>query len=240
MNGSVVVDCFPESLPRYRDGYAIVAVDVIRATTTALTAVNLGRRCLPVASVAEAGTLRRLLGDALLVGEVGGTMPPDFDMNNSPADLARRTDISTPMILLSSSGTRLLCEAKDSEAVYAACLRNYTAQIAYLIGRHSKVAIIGAGSRGEFREEDQMCCAWIAEGLIRAGYEPLNETEWIVDRWRGAPVDAFVGGKSAAYLVSSGQAKDLEFVLGHVDDIDAVFTLQAGEIVTVPAHATAR
>src|SRR5438477_11347294 len=32
----VVIDCFPESVETYRNGYAIVAVDVIRATTTAV------------------------------------------------------------------------------------------------------------------------------------------------------------------------------------------------------------
>ena len=29
----------------------------------------------------------------------------------------------------------------------------------------TRVAVIGAGSKGEFREEDQICCAWIAAGL---------------------------------------------------------------------------
>jgi hypothetical protein len=36
---SVVIDCFPASVARYVDDHAIVAVDVIRATTVAVTAV---------------------------------------------------------------------------------------------------------------------------------------------------------------------------------------------------------
>ena len=32
---SVVIDCLPDSVRRYREGYAIVAIDVIRATTVA-------------------------------------------------------------------------------------------------------------------------------------------------------------------------------------------------------------
>ena len=47
MRKTVVIDCFPESMETYRDGYAIVAVDVIRATTTAVTSVALGRKCFP-------------------------------------------------------------------------------------------------------------------------------------------------------------------------------------------------
>ena len=47
MPKSVVIDYLPESARRYRSGWAIVAVDVIRATTTAITAAATGRRCFP-------------------------------------------------------------------------------------------------------------------------------------------------------------------------------------------------
>jgi hypothetical protein len=35
MSRSVVIDCFPESAAAYKEGFAVVAIDVIRATTTA-------------------------------------------------------------------------------------------------------------------------------------------------------------------------------------------------------------
>ena len=75
MAGTVVIDCFPESALRYRDGWAVVAIDVIRATTTATTAVALGRRCFPVPSLEAAVPLAAQLDRPLLVGELGGTCP---------------------------------------------------------------------------------------------------------------------------------------------------------------------
>ena len=51
---TVIIDCFPESVEAYQNGYAIVAVDVIRATTTAVTGVALGRKCFPVPSLEAA------------------------------------------------------------------------------------------------------------------------------------------------------------------------------------------
>ena len=75
MERSVAIDCFPENLVRYRDGFAIVAVDVIRATTTAVTGVALKRRCFPVPSVEVATVLAETLEEPLLVGELGGNMP---------------------------------------------------------------------------------------------------------------------------------------------------------------------
>lgn len=228
---TVVIDCFPESLPNYQNGYAIVAVDIIRATTTAVTCVTLGRRCFPVPSIDAAVPLAARLTNPLLVGELGGNMPYGFDLNNSPADLELRTDIHRPMILLSTSGTRLICGALESQAVYVACLRNYSASIAHLSAHHPRVAIIGAGSRAEFREEDQLCCAWIAEGLLKAGYEPENaQTAAIIEQWSGAPVESITHGASADYLRNSGQVRDLEYILSHIDDLHDVYRYERGQI----------
>src|SRR2546425_12887259 len=90
MPPTVVIDCFPESAKKYRFGYAVVAVDVIRATTTAVTAVSLGWRCFPTPSLEAVGPLAARLDNPLLAGEMGGNMPHGFDMTNSPAGMALR------------------------------------------------------------------------------------------------------------------------------------------------------
>jgi 2-phosphosulfolactate phosphatase len=228
---SVVIDCFPERARDYWEGHAIVAVDVIRATTTAITAVERGRRCYPVPSLEVAVPLAARLDRPLLVGELGGSVPYGFDVNNSPAELARRNDVERPMILLSTSGTRLLWEARGARRVYAAALRNWSAQVERLAAEGDAVAVLGAGTRGEFREEDQLCCAWIAQGLLERGFESEGEeTDELVERWRGATADAFLGSKSVEYLRRTGQDADLEFVLSHVDDLDSTFVLDGDEL----------
>jgi 2-phosphosulfolactate phosphatase len=229
---TVVIDCFPESARHHTSAQAIVVVDVLRATTTAVTAVYLGRRCYPAPSLDVAVPLAARLQNPLLVGELGGNMPYGFDLTNSPAELERRDDVERPMILLSTSGTALLHEARHAGVLYAACLRNWTAQVRALVGRHAHVAVLGAGTRGEFREEDQICCAWIAAGLLEAGYSPQNEwTRSLTERWRGAPADALLRSKSADYLRATEQEVDLQFVLDHVDDLDAVFRMEGDELV---------
>ncbi len=236
MRKTVVIDCFPESVPAYRHGYALVAIDVIRATTTAVTAAALGRRCYPVPSIEVAVPLAARLTDPLLAGELGGNMPYGFDLNNSPVEVEGQPELDRPMILLSTSGTRVICAGAKGQPMYVASLRNYRAQTAHLAAHHPMVALIGAGSRGEFREEDQLCCAWIAEGLLADGYEPGDErTAAIVARWRGAPVEAIAEGKSAQYLRRSGQQQDLDYVLTHVDDLDGVYRYEHGQVVKQPA-----
>ena len=235
--GSVVIDFLPEAMQHYRDGYAIVAIDVIRATTTAVTAAATGRRCYPEPTIEEAVARAATLERPLLVGELGGNMPFGFDLTNSPAAIAVQGEVERPMVLVSSSGTQLIANARQAGApTYLACFRNYRATAAHLASRHRRVAVIGAGTRGEFREEDQMCCAWVADGLLAAGFtaEDARTTE-IVTRWRGQPAEACKVSNSVNYLRRSEQLHDLDFILAHVDDLNAACVLKHGEAVLVPA-----
>lgn len=234
MEGTVVIDCFPGSAQRYRDRYAIVVIDVIRATTTATTAVSLRRRVFPVQTTDEAFVLASTLEDPILVGELGGNMPYGFDFTNSPVKVAALTDTHRPMILVSSSGTQLLQNAVGSEAVYIACFRNFSAIANYLSGKHQRVAILGAGSRGQFRREDQMGCAWVAETLVKAGYKAETpKTKEIISCWSGASPEEVRGGRSAEYLRRTGQEHDLEFVIQYIDDLNIVPSLVNGELISV-------
>jgi len=234
MQKTVVMDAFPESALRYRRGYAVVAIDVIRATTMAATAVAMGRRCFVVTSINHALELATRLRNPILAGEIAGDMPSGFDMNNSPAELAARTDVERPLILLSSSGTQLIHNARHCETVYLASFRDSRALARWLISEsHPRIALIGAGSRGEFREEDQICCAWIAERLVRAGYVPQDsKTMDILNRWGHASATDCLVSRSVDYLRRTGQIADLQFILEKVDDLDLALTLRDGEIVT--------
>ena len=235
MSKSVVIDYLPESVRRYRPGWTIVAVDVIRATTTAITAAANGWRCSPVRSVEEALALAQEFESPLLAGESAGETPVDFEMDNSPAELITRSDTHRPLVLVSSSGTKVIHEAAGCQAVYLACFRNYSVLPGYLAEHHPRVAIIGAGSLGEFREEDQMCCAWIAAGLISKGYVPENlQTMALVNRWRNAPANACLCSRSVDYLRRTGKLSDLDFILAHVDDLQAVFTVRNGAVEMIP------
>jgi 2-phosphosulfolactate phosphatase len=217
-----------------------VAVDVIRASTSAITAVANGGRCFPVTTVEEAFRRAAQLRTAWLVGEIGGNMPYGFDLTNSPAEIEALTEKSRPVVLLSSSGTRLMSRLSRNGPAYIACFRNFASTAKCLSLRHDNVAVVGAGTRGEFREEDQMCCAWIAEGLMAAGYEPEDDqTAKLVAAWSGAPRDAFLGSNSVKYLRNTAQEHDLDFILSHFEDLDAAFTIMRGEVVKVPEISAA-
>jgi len=239
MAGSFIIDCFPEAASKYHRNYAIVVIDVIRATTTATTAIALGRRVFPCQTTDDAFVKAASLHEPLMVGELGGNMPVGFDMTNSPNLISQRDDVNRPMILVSSSGTQLLMNAAGAEAVYIACLRNLTSVARHLLGRHQRVAILGAGTRGRFRREDQIGCAWLAEKLLAGGcHAETPETLEYVQRWKGIDLEVIREGRSAEYLCRSGQESDLAYILSHVDDLDIVPTLVSGELVVADRRSS--
>lgn len=236
MKGTVVIDALPESAERYRRDCAIVVVDVIRATTVATTAVSKGWRVYPAKTTDDASRIAVTLNNPLLVGELGGNKPYGFDITNSPAQIAVRNDVHRPMVLVSSSGTQLLLNAAGAPAVYVACFRNFSAVARHLIGRHQRIAVLGAGTRGQFRREDQMGCAWVAEKLLNAGYTAeTQQTRELVARWHKASTAEVRGTESAEYLERSGQLQDLEFVLAHIDDLQTVPSLVDEHLTAVSA-----
>jgi 2-phosphosulfolactate phosphatase len=234
------IDAFPESAFRYVEYDAIVCIDVLLATTTAVTGAALGRPVMPVASLEDALELGRQLKEPLMAGEVKGEQPVGFEIPNSPVALIRRTDVERPMVLLSSSGTHLIVNSSSlgngpGPRVYVACFRNMSATAEYLASRHQRVALLGAGTRGEFRCEDQMGSAWIAKRLMARGFEAEDDNSAnLVRRWSTADISLVAWGKSADSMRRSNQLEDLDFVLTHLDDLDFACELDAGVISRVP------
>ena len=236
--GSVVIGCFRDAAGgALVAGEVIVVVDVVRATTTVVTAVAQGRRCFPAPSVAAARRRAARLEQPLLAGEIDGVVPAGFELNNSPAAIAARSDVERPLVLVSSSGTPLIHAAALCGTVYLGSLRNARYLGLWLAGRHPRIAIIAAASHGEFREEDRVCCALIASELLDAGYTAEDgSTAALVGHWRAASPDAWLMSNSVRYLRATGQVADLDFILAHQDDLPDVFRLEHGEVIAVPSR----
>ena len=234
----VTIGCFHEHLPPVAREATVVAIDVIRATTTAITAVAAGQRLYPAGGIEAAVRLAADLDRPILAGELGGLQPYGFDMQNSPCEMQDLAQSSRPIILLSTSGTRLLTEAADRGICHPACLRNAGAQARYLAQVGCDAVLLGADSRGQFRDEDRLCCARIARLLVEAGHAVGDRlTAEVLERWGDAPDDAFLHGRSARYLRDTAQEHDLDFVLEHIDDLSSVYAVENGEVRELTSSA---
>ncbi len=240
MKKTVRIDAFPEAAYRCLDRDAIVAVHVISATTALVSSAAAGRATFVVPNVKSAYELSARLGDALLAGEVGGVVPEGFELPASPTALAAASALR-PAVVLAPPGTQILVNAAAAPSLYVACLRNLSATVRTIAASHPRVAIIGAGQGGDLRCEDQLATARLAQGLLDHGYEAEDPfTADLVARWAKVGTGLVALGRSAEQLRRAGRPQDLDFVLGHVDDLGVACECVDGEVCLEGAAAERR
>jgi 2-phosphosulfolactate phosphatase len=211
----------------------VIVSDVIRATTTAATAIARGNRCIPVASVEAAHAEAANHRDPVLAGEQAGHPIPGFDLGNSPAavdELHGRT-----IILLSSSGTPVLDAARAVDDVFVACLRNAVATADAAARLSRDVVFLAACTRGEFREEDRLLGGWIVRSLLDRGYSAADPlTSDTAAAWGSAEPSAISSSASVTFLKHHGHHADLEFVMSRINDLPYAVRMAKRELVREP------
>ena len=142
-----------------------VVVDVIRATSTIVQALDAGyRRVFCCAEVEEAVALRDRIGEAVLAGERGAVAIPGFDLGNSPREFLEPR--GETLVLTTTNGTRAIVAAAERvETVLVGSLLNLgaVADAARALGQH--VEIVCAGVKGRFTIDDAYCAGRIAETI---------------------------------------------------------------------------
>ena len=228
----VAIDCLSTSSKSYGQHDAAVVIDVIRSTTVATTVVETGRRCFFASNVDDALLIANKLDHPLLMGEIGGNMPYGFDLKNSPIDIQMYGEKNRPVVLVSTSGMPLLASLSGRVSLFVACLRNFNATINHLANKYAQIDVLAAPTRGEFREEDKLCCSWIASGLIEMGYEPADKkTKQIIEEMKDQTVKVCTQGNSAKYLRETNQENDLDFIVTHINDFNFPLVVKGNEIV---------
>jgi 2-phosphosulfolactate phosphatase len=101
----------------------VVAVDVLRAFTTAAYALAGGASSIwLVGAVEEALSLGRAIPGSLVMGEMHGRQPPGFDLSNSPVDVSRADVEGRVLVQRTSAGTQGVIAATSADRLFAASL----------------------------------------------------------------------------------------------------------------------
>ncbi len=148
-------------------GHLLVAIDVLRASTTICRALRSGaREILPVGDVGEAKRLAESLGreNSLLCGERDGMVIPGFDLGNSPLEFTPTRVRGKTLVMCTTNGTALLSRLSEDE-VYVAGFVNAGAVIRCLCSLKRDVAVFCAGLHRGFSLEDAVCGGIIVAGL---------------------------------------------------------------------------
>ena len=164
----------PSELPaRPRPESFAVVVDVIRATTSVVSAFQHGcRSILPVANPEEARATAAASPGAVLAGEQGGRRIPGFTLGNSPREFARVPVAGQDVILTTSNGTQALRAVGAGRTVAIGAFPNRAAVGAWLAARRADALIVCSGYEGLFSLEDAVCAGAIVDRAVRLAGQP--------------------------------------------------------------------
>jgi 2-phosphosulfolactate phosphatase len=167
---------------------AVIAIDVLRAFTTAAFAFAAGARdILLVSTVGEALALRERFPGSFVMGEVDGLPVADFDFSNSPGDLLGRDFSGARFIQRTSAGTQGVVCSRRADLLLASSFVCARATVRYLL-RHAPANItyvITGVYPDRDGDEDAACAEYQALLLRGAAPDPAPFLQRVRDSMPG-------------------------------------------------------
>jgi 2-phosphosulfolactate phosphatase len=153
-------------------GAACVVFDILRATSTFVTALHHGASAIvPVGEIAQAVARRRQQPDVRLAGERNGVRigaersgGVDFDFGNSPREFTPARVSGTTIVATTTNGTRAFQACAQGEMVLAGSFLNLAATADYLRGQE-KIILICAGTGESVALEDVLAAGALCDLL---------------------------------------------------------------------------
>jgi 2-phosphosulfolactate phosphatase len=152
---------------------ACVVLDVLRATSTFVTALHNGAKAIvPVGKISEALAIRQEQPDVLLGGERDGVRISangiDFDLGNSPREYTPEKVHGKTIVSTTTNGTRALRTCVNAQTVLAASFLNLIATAIFLQQKNfENILLVCAGTRENRADEDVLAAGAFCEMLIR-------------------------------------------------------------------------
>jgi 2-phosphosulfolactate phosphatase len=152
-------------------GGIAVVIDVLRASTTMITALaNGASRVRPVPDVAEARAAA-VGAAALLGGERGGVRIDGFDLGNSPAEYGRDRVAGRAIVITTTNGTAALAACGAAREILVGAMVNRAAVAAaarrLATAWHADVHLVCAGTDGAVTAEDILAAGAILDAALR-------------------------------------------------------------------------
>jgi 2-phosphosulfolactate phosphatase len=156
-------------------GKTAIVIDVLRATTTIVAALQHGaRRVIPVATVEDAKQLREKSpapGSVLLAGERNMKRIPGFDLGNSPLEFSDQVVGDKTIILTTTNGAQALVRARAAETIFVAAFANAHAVARAALDKGMDTEIICSGTELHFSLEDTLCAGYIVHEILAVSPE---------------------------------------------------------------------
>ncbi len=227
-----------ELQPKAVNGKNVAVIDILRATTVIVTALQNGAiGIIPKEHVDEARQYYTSIKEtgALLGGERNAVRIEGFHLANSPFEYTKETVAEKTIILTTSNGTRALMGSRGANSITVASFLNATAVANWLGNEGEDVAIVCAGSAESYTLEDALCAGMMAKILTERFAATLSDfaftLKYLYEGFEGNLMVALENCHHAQLLIKKGFIADVNYCMQQ--DISNIVPRLSDGIITI-------
>jgi 2-phosphosulfolactate phosphatase len=208
-----------------RPAEVAVVIDVLRATSTIIQALESGYTRVHCAESIEAARELRAPG-RVLAGEKECVRVPDFELGNSPAEVGSGEPLGEELVLATTNGSpAIVAASRCSDSVLIGCLLNLSALVA-AIPADAAVSLVCSGTNAEAALEDIYVAGRIVCELAGERSDAARVAACVARSFDG-PLEPLRVSADGVVLRSTGQERDIawsarESVIELVGEVSAV------------------
>lgn len=225
----------------------VVVIDVLRATSTIVTALENGARgVIAVEDMGDASKIAQNLDPSryLLCGEKDGVKIEGYHLGNSPLEYTEEKVKGRTLILNTTNGTKAITRASLADDVYIGSFLNLKAIRDELKSVDKEIVIVCAGWRSRLSLEDFLCAGHIVYDLL-GGSLPDEARDGaklafgIYEKYKDKLADVMTKTNHSVRLKGIVDTNDVEFC-SQVSVFDVVPLLDEGIITNAYGEKTTK
>ena len=201
-------------------GKLVVIIDVLRASSTIVTALANGcRGLIPILSPDKAKKKAQEFQNerVLLGGEREGIKIEGFDLGNSPREYKRELAKGKTIIFSTTNGVKTLEMVKGAHRIIIGSFLNLQAVCDYCTNYKGDISIICAGRKGKFSLEDTACAGMMINSLkdvFPGDHQEIDANltaQLLYVKFGNNILEILRKSQHGRYLESIGLGEDLKF-----------------------------
>lgn len=218
-------------------GKLVVIIDVLRASSTMVTALGNGaREVLPASDYGTAGLLASKMGVGarVLGGERDGRRVDGYDLGNSPLEYTKEVVNKKSVILITTNGTPALMGSRTARTLVVGCFLNASRVTECIRSAKQDTFLVCCGWKGRASMEDTVCAGLIVDRLFGSKLpahvpDSVRMAHILYDTYRDSLAETLKRSSHAERLRTLGYGDDVGYCL-QIDHIDVLPVFDGGRL----------
>lgn len=228
----------------YFAGRISVVIDVLRATSTIVTAIKNGaKEVVPVGSLdfSKIASASSFGGRTMRGGEKNSRKIEGFDLGNSPLEYTSEIVSGKSIVFFTTNGSKAIVKTKYGTGSFICSFLNASKVAELTHARGKDFDIVCSGRNGDFSLEDTVCAGMLIDEVMKLGGEiELSDASTVaLELFRKYGDDLaglFAVSEHGRVLASEGFTADLEYCAQkNITDVVPVFESTSIKLFD-PAH----